>query len=231
MVAGWQAGIVPVTGFDLSLDSLDAIVFDFDGVILESAAIKGEGFTELFSDHPNHLDQIRAHHLANLGVSRFRKFDWIYRTLFQKPLSTARRRELGEKYSNLVFKKTLECPMVNGARELLERLAPLRPLYVASATPQEELEAIIHQRRLGDYFAEVHGSPPEKGELLTTILHSRSLTPDRVLMVGDGRSDLEAANQAGCRFVARIDALEPDQVFPAGTASVPDLEKLGEILL
>jgi beta-phosphoglucomutase-like phosphatase (HAD superfamily) len=49
---------------------LRAIVFDFDGVILESADIKTNAFRALFASYPEHVDQIVDFHLRNAGVSR-----------------------------------------------------------------------------------------------------------------------------------------------------------------
>lgn len=212
------------------LGALEAIVFDFDGVILESAAIKGEAFQKLFAAETEHLEGIRAHHLANLGVSRFEKFDWIYRNLLQKPLSEIESRQLGEKYSELVFSETINCPFVPGARELVERLTGRLPLFIASATPQAELEIVVRERGLEGSFAGVFGSPPAKGVALTEIVRAEGFDAEKVLMIGDGISDLDAARQAGCLFVARIDENAPPQPFPATTPRVQTMTELEQLL-
>ena len=49
---------------------LDALLFDFDGVILESADIKTDAFRELFADQPAHVEEIVALHQRYGGVSR-----------------------------------------------------------------------------------------------------------------------------------------------------------------
>ena len=212
------------------LDALEAIVFDFDGVILESAAIKGAAFEELFADATEHLESIRAHHLANLGVSRFEKFDWIYENLFQSPLSASKRQELGHKYSELVFAESSSCPFVPGALELVERLSGRVPLFIASATPQAELEIIVRKRGLERFFAGVFGSPPAKGLTLAEIVGNEGFEADAVLMIGDGMSDLDAAREAGCLFVARIDEKAPAQPFPPDIPSVRTLHELESLL-
>ena len=56
------------------MKSVDAIFFDFDGVILESVEVKGWAFGRLFENHPEHVDEIVAFHHANGGMSRFDKF-------------------------------------------------------------------------------------------------------------------------------------------------------------
>ena len=147
-----------------------AVIFDFDGVILESASIKSEAFLDLFADHPMHRDAILDHHIENLGVSRYRKFEWIYREMFCRPLDEEESRRLGESFSTIVLDRILSCPFVPGALEFLESLAPLTSLFVASGTPQDELNNIVDARGLKHYFREVWGTPKSKVEIIESIL-------------------------------------------------------------
>ena len=47
---------------------LRAVIFDFDGVILESADIKTQAFIELFADNPDHREAILRQHHDNVGI-------------------------------------------------------------------------------------------------------------------------------------------------------------------
>ena len=71
-----------------------AILFDFDGVILESVDVKTKAFAELFKDFPEHVDQIVQYHIDNMGVSRFDKFRYIYRYILKRKLSDEKFTEL-----------------------------------------------------------------------------------------------------------------------------------------
>ena len=154
---------------------LRGVFFDFDGVLLESAGIKTDAFRDLYSGLAELLPRILEHHRQNLGVSRFRKFEWVHRELLGKPLSDAERISLGERYSELVLRRTLTCPEVPGARELLSALAGRTRSFVVSATPQEELELIVERRELAPYFDEVRGSPEVKESILRDLLQIRSV--------------------------------------------------------
>ncbi len=201
-----------------------AVVFDFDGVILESAEIKTEAFLELFSGHPEHRDAILRHHYEHLGVSRFEKFAWIYRHLLGRELDEAEARRLGEAYSALVLERVLACPPVPGAFELLADLRGRLRAFVASGTPQAELERIVELRGLAALFDEVRGAPETKEAIVRDLLRRYRLAPAAVLMVGDGLSDYRAAAATGVRFVAR----ESDhQDF--GGAEVPRIADLTEL--
>ncbi len=60
---------------------IKAIIFDFDGVICESVEAKKIAFQKVFADYPEHLDAITEHHMANGGISRFVKFEYIYKNI------------------------------------------------------------------------------------------------------------------------------------------------------
>lgn len=181
-----------------------AVVFDFDGVIVESGDIKTEAFLELFADHEQHLAAIRRHHLDHLGVSRFKKFAWIYENLLRLPYDQGEQVRLGDRFSAIVFEKVAATPFVAGAREALEALLRAGvPMVVASGTPQDELDRIVDIRGLRRFFAEVHGSPTEKAVAVEHVMKRWGLHRDEVLFIGDGTTDHDAASRTGVRFLAR----------------------------
>ena len=209
---------------------LRAVAFDFDGVILESGAIKQQAFLELYADRPDLQPAVLAHHRQNLGVSRYDKIAWIHRELLGRPLTPGELAEQGRRYSELVLEKVLACPMVAGAEELLRGLAGRGPCFVVSATPQEELELIVERRGLGGYFRELHGAPAAKADVLTDLLQRHALAADELLMVGDGLSDHRAARAAGVDFVLRQTA-EQEELFRAVEVErVADMSELGRLL-
>ncbi len=209
---------------------LKAIAFDFDGVILESAGIKSDAFLELFADYPEHHEAILEHHYENLGVSRFKKFEWISRELLGEPLTDEAAQRLGKAYSGLVLDKVLECPPVPGALELLQEIDGHLLTFVVSATPQEELELIVRRRGLDRHFREVRGTPPPKDENLSDLLRCYSLAPQEMLMVGDGLSDHRASRRAGIQFVLRETPDQADLCRHVECPRVLDLAELGRLL-
>ncbi len=185
------------------LKDIKAVIFDFDGVILESADIKTVAFLELFNHRPDLQPAILAHHLDNLGVSRYDKFAWIYNELLGRPFTADVREQLGRDFSALVLEKVLSCPFVPGAEATLQALLPRVLLFVASGTPQDELDVIVERRGLRCYFKEVWGSPYKKERIIQDILKRYDLRSRQVIMVGDGSSDYEAAVNTDVHFVAR----------------------------
>ena len=208
-----------------------AVVFDFDGVVLESADVKTDAFVELFAHHGHDIaEQVRAHHLANLGISRFVKFAWIYENLLRQPLSEADSARLGQAFSDLALAKILEAPFVPGADRALAQLAPRLPLFVASGTPQGELDHIVDARGLRPHFREVWGTPTEKPTILRDLMARHGWTAEQVLFIGDGMSDFKAASAVGTAFLARdTPALHADWTR-LGVRMRPDLTDLSEVV-
>ena len=210
---------------------LRAIVFDFDGVVLESGDVKTEAFVELFAEHGAEVQaQVHQHHLENLGVSRFKKFSWIYENVLRAPLSDADSKSLGDKFSSLALEKVMTSPFVPGAREALVALAARFPLFVASGTPQNELDMIVARRELNSLFREVHGTPSEKPEILNGIMKRYSLSAPEILFIGDGTSDHKAAVATGVEFLARDTPPMSEHWKGLGVVLRPDLTDLPAVV-
>jgi HAD superfamily hydrolase (TIGR01549 family) len=209
-----------------------ALILDFDGVILESVGVKTRAFHELFSFRPDRVDEIVDYHRRNTGVSRFDKFRYIYREILKEPLSDARFDWLSDRYADLVVEGVVASPFVPGAEEFLESYSARFPLFVVSASPQEELESIIRRRGLSGYFRKVYGAPARKEEAIRQILAMTGSSPGETLFIGDALNDLNAARAAGVRFIGRQPPEEPARFRGvAGVeAAVADLAELASYL-
>ena len=101
-------------------------------------------------------------------------------------------------------KKDFECPYDDGAQEFLERFSTLLPLYLASGTPQEELEQIVDERKLRKYFKVIWGSPPgTKEQFIKNALQAEDCKPPEAIYIGDMLDDLKLAQTTGTLFVGR----------------------------
>ncbi|MDQ3365083.1 MAG: HAD hydrolase-like protein [Myxococcota bacterium] len=207
------------------------IVFDFDGVILESADVKTDAFCELYVDHGHEVvAAVRAHHLSNLGISRFKKFAWIAEHVLRQPFSELDSAALGVRFGDLALAKVLAAPFVPGAQAAVATLAASYPLFVASGTPHEELAMIVEHRGLAVHFREVHGSPTEKHTILEDLMARHGFARDEVLFIGDGASDHKAATAAGVQFLARETPALRDDWARLAVRREPDLSRLPEIV-
>lgn len=209
---------------------LDAILFDFDGTLVESLNIKVAAFRSLYAGFgPDVAERAVAHYRAHTGVPRVQRFADCHRELLGREPSEAELAALSADFRTLVEEEVIRCPEVAGARAFLDAYAARIPCYVVSATPQEELERIVERRGMTRYFADLLGSPPDKTALVHDLISTEWYDPRRVVMVGDGRADLAAAEAAGCRFIGRVHPGEANP-FPPRTPHVTDLTDLAAVL-
>ncbi|MGB9499234.1 MAG: HAD family hydrolase [Dissulfuribacterales bacterium] len=206
---------------------IKSVIFDFDGVLLESAEIKTEAFRQLFSGYPDKVDEIVKYHEMNMGISRYVKFHYFYEKILGKELSRDKETELGEKFSQIVMKKIESAPFVPGTLDFLNAHYKKTPFFVASGTPHEELYDIIKKRGIPHYFKEIHGTPRKKPEIIIDILSRYSWSTSDVIFVGDAESDLKAAEESGVCFIARISPLSDNRLSgcPFRINSMRELEK------
>lgn len=175
---------------------MKAVFFDFDGVILDSVNIKTEAFSDLFVDYGEDVQQkVVEYHLLHGGVSRYEKFKYYYNKLLEKEISSSELEELSEKFSELTMKKILATSFIDGAYETLEALKQHDLLtFIASGTPQDDLDVIVTKRGLRSFFHKVCGSPKTKEEIVGEICNDYSLSPQDCIFVGDALTDLNAAS-------------------------------------
>jgi beta-phosphoglucomutase len=211
---------------------ISILILDFDGVIVESIALKTDAFRKVFSFSPEHIDEIIDFALANGGMSRYDKFRYIYADILHEDLSSEQEERLAAQYAGLIFEKMLAVPFVEGAEEFLNTWSRTFPLYIVSATPEGEMHEIARRRGLEKYFVRIYGSPKTKSECIREILEETQSTVQETLFVGDAPNDWDAACETGVRFIARIKPGDPNRFAgrPGVEHVVENLHQLGEYL-
>jgi len=210
---------------------LKAILFDFDGVLVESVDIKTKAFAKLFENEgPEIVNKVVEYHLANGGVSRFKKFDYIYTELLKRQITDEIRMELGNKFANLVIQNVLDAPWIPGVQEFLENYSEKLDLYIVSGTPDNELKYIVEKKNVSKYFKGVFGSPATKGDLIKDILLTHSYKNEHVVFVGDAITDLNGALEANVSFIGKISNKETNPFSDYHVSLVRDLRELPGLL-
>ncbi|MBF0319034.1 MAG: HAD family hydrolase [Nitrospirae bacterium] len=210
---------------------INSIIFDFDGVLVESVDIKTQAFARLFTHEGQGVtDRVVEYHLQNAGVSRFDKFRYIYENILKRPLTEERFEELCLRFAGLVFDEVTSAPYVKGAREFLDNYANhVYRCFVSTATPQGEIEEIIRRRHMQGYFKAVHGAPKKKSGIVGEILATHGINAAVAVYVGDAMSDYKAASANGVPFIARI-AGDVEIFTGINCIKIPDLTGLPEAL-
>jgi phosphoglycolate phosphatase len=185
------------------MTDLKLIILDFDGVIVESNGIKDRAFDRLFRDAPRHHAEIMAYHMAHNHVDRHEKFRHIAESILNREATPRLMDEWARRFSEYTRQAIIECPFVPGAEDFLRKAYQRVPLYLASATPQDELDVIVDERRLRPYFRAVRGAPEKKKAMLNRILSEERAAPAEAVFVGDSPEDLQTAKEIGVSFIGR----------------------------
>lgn len=208
---------------------IKVIIFDFDGVLVESAEIKTEAFRTLFANYPDKVKEIVAYHEKNMGISRYIKFKYIYKEILQEKLSPSKEIELGRLFSKIVLDKILIAPFVKGAKEFLSQYHNLYSLFIASGTPEDELRYIVSKRGISNYFKGIFGAPHEKTEIIRDILNEGSFLKNEVVFLGDAESDRFATKIIGIPFIVRVSPEENSNLHNVEW-KIRDFSELNDLL-
>jgi HAD superfamily hydrolase (TIGR01549 family) len=204
---------------------IEAIIFDFDGVLVESLDVKTAAFARMYEKYgPETVAQVVDYHLRHGGMSRYEKFRYYEKILLGHHIGPGEEKRLGEMFSALVVEAVVHAPWVPGAYDFLSAHYRTQDLYVASGTPEPEMIAIVKRREVEHFFVSVHGSPASKEEIIMDICLDHRYDRDSVLMVGDSQTDYEGARKAGILFVGRKSGSV--SFFPPEVTVLPDLTGL-----
>lgn len=183
-----------------NIDHLDAVFFDFDGVLVDSVSIKLSAYRDIFEKYGKEVvEEITTYHLANGGVDRYRKILYVLQK-FSIPESNLE--NLASNFSQLVMDKVISAPSLPGMIEWVHFLnSSGKKIFIVSGTPQDELNTIVKKRGWESYFTEVRGSPLTKVEICRDILERYRLHNNRCIFVGDANTDFQTARECQIWFV------------------------------
>jgi len=205
------------------MKKLQALFFDFDGVLVDSNLIKKEAFRILFESYGNSVvSEIITYHQQHGGISRIEKIQYAFEQIIRCPLDEEILQRLASQYSELVAEKVTNAPWIAGAKDFLDEMKGIVPIFVISGTPEEELQTIIRQRGMTKYFQEMLGSPIHKYEHLITLQLRYNLDLQDCLFIGDAYTDLQAALSHSIPFIG----IQGDYAFPDHITVLSDCTSL-----
>ncbi len=183
------------------------VIFDFDGVVLDSNRLKTDAFGRVLSDagySSGTVGRFLAYQARNFGRSRYLLFEDFLRDFAGEEAGERDAGRLLAAFGRACVDGYGAVAETEGIRRLLDRLrgAGTR-LFVASGSDQEELRGVVVARGLGGYFEDVLGSPMRKTDCVAAILGALggADAAASAWFVGDAVADLQAAEAHGVAFV------------------------------
>lgn len=180
------------------------IFFDFDGVITESVSAKTDAFKEMYLPYGEEIaNKVIEYHINHGGVSRYEKFRYWEKTIFGKDISEEKVEEMAQYFSNLVLKKVVNAEEVPEAEYFLKKYSKKLNFWIITGTPTLEIEIIVKERGLSEYFISIHGAPQNKIYWTEYLIDKYNLKREETLFIGDATTDKEAADFSNLHFALR----------------------------
>jgi phosphoglycolate phosphatase-like HAD superfamily hydrolase len=185
--------------------NLTNIIFDFDGVILDSMDCKTEAFYQMYLPYGVGIaNKIKQYHILNGGVSRFKKFKIWHKEYLDIDLSEEEIQELATKFSEIVFDNVINSKPIPRAIEFINRYSKEFNFFIISATPDDEIKSICNAIGISHNFKEILGSPKSKKEWCSYLKTKYDdVKSSNTIFLGDAISDSEAAKENGFYFALR----------------------------
>ena len=184
------------------LGHASTLIFDFDGVILDSNHIKEEGFRQLFIEYgEDKAQQIVQYHRDNGGLSRYHKIRYFFTEVLGRSVPDEEVERLANRFSaitmGLLKDRTLRIEDTLG---YIESVHQKKSVFIASASDEKDLLALCRYHGIEEWFKGIYGSPKSKESIVNDILEKGRAVSDCVL-IGDSFNDLNAAQANGVAFI------------------------------
>jgi HAD superfamily hydrolase (TIGR01509 family) len=190
---------------------IEAVVFDLDGVLLDSEQVWDEVREALVKERGG-----RWHEQAQTEMMGMSSVEWSRYMHDELDLPEPPEEISAEVVQRLdeVYRKRL--PLIDGAREAVERLAARWPLGLASSSNREVIDLVLDLSGLARYFRvtvsseEVPRGKPAPDVYLEAA-RGLGVPPERCAAVEDSHNGIRSAKAAGMRVIAI-----PNQHYPPG---------------
>ena len=190
---------------------IEAVVFDLDGVLLDSEQVWDEVREELVKERGG-----RWHEQAQTEMMGMSSVEWSRYMHDELDLPEPPEEISAEVVQRLdeVYRKRL--PLIDGAREAVERLAARWPLGLASSSNREVIDLVLDLSGLARFFRvtvsseEVPRGKPAPDVYLEAA-RGLGVPPQRCAAVEDSHNGIRSAKAAGMRVIAI-----PNQHYPPG---------------
>ncbi|MEM9363419.1 MAG: HAD hydrolase-like protein [Bacteroidota bacterium] len=176
---------------------IKTILWDFDGVILNSMPIRDLGFEEIFKDYDReNVEKLLDFHRQNGGLSRYVKIKFFFQEVLDREISEEGIVKIASEFSRIMRKE-----LVNQKYLIEETVGFIKDnsnnfnFHIVSGSDEHELKFLCQKLGLESYFISVHGSPTPKVTLVANLLDRYSYSNFETCLIGDSINDFEASKE------------------------------------
>ena len=178
------------------------ILWDFDGVIMDSNAVRDLGFERVLADYPkDSVAELMKFHHQNGGLSRYLKFRYFFEEVLKQEITEGKIQELANSFS-IIMKSLLVNPqlLIKDSLNFIKSNHQNYNMHIVSGSDQNELRFLCSEMNLSQYFKSIHGSPTAKKVLIKNLLHEFKYDVKDCILIGDSINDYEASIENGIDF-------------------------------
>lgn len=178
------------------------ILWDFDGVILDSMDVRDHGFRKIFKEYDNtDVRRLIEYHRANGGLSRYVKIRYFFEIILKKEVTETEIMEYANRFT-VIMKQELINPqnLIHDSVGFIKKNYLNFNFHIVSGSDNEELNFLCKKLDLAMYFKSIHGSPTPKNTLVNNLISKNKYKIDETCLIGDSINDFEAANNNDIQF-------------------------------
>ena len=177
------------------------IIFDFDGVILNSNYIKTRTFYNLFQSYGKKVaDNAVKYHLKNMGVPRRKKFKYIYKNFLKQNISNAILDNLDIEFKKKSLQKIHQLKVPKPLNNFIKKRSKNYIFYISTGAPKYEIIDILKKKKLFKNFKKIYGPPSKKSDHINII---KKLNKGDIIFIGDSLEDHKAAKKCKIKFILK----------------------------
>lgn len=188
---------------NIDLTTYKTIVFDCDGVVLDSNITKIDSYfrtAKKLGATDAQAQMLVDHHVEFGGISRYPKFVWYIEEVLKEKATKAAVQEYLDAFSLAVKRGLMRCKIADGLHALRHK-TPNAKWMIVSGGDQEEIRGLFDKRELTDLFdSGLFGSPDNKDEILAREKENGNIIFP-ALFIGDSKYDHQASTRAGLDFL------------------------------
>ncbi len=171
------------------------ILWDFDGVILDSMPIRDYGFRKIFEDfNTEDVDRILDYHKQNGGLSRYVKIRYFYENILNKDINDDEINIYAEQFSMIMKRELINRKyLIGDSVEFIKNHYKKYNFHIVSGSDEKELKYLCKQLDIKDYFISINGSPTHKNDLVKNLLEKYNYNKNETILIGDSMNDYSAA--------------------------------------
>jgi len=184
------------------LSAIEAVVFDLDGVLVDSEHVWDEVREEVARERGGHWHDRAQADMMGMSSSEWSRYMHDVVRLSDSPeeINDEVVRRMQARYADAL-------PLIDGAVEAVERLAGSFRLALASSSNRPLIDAVLAEARLAPFFdvtvssEEVARGKPAPDVFLEAA-RRLDVAPERCAAIEDSGTGLRAAHAAGMRVIA-----------------------------